>query len=149
MFQYFSIGNASTGNRHCVNCIGALPFILGKQLILQIEHWTLCFGALAWQNLQDGLNYGLYCLPANGRAGKFLDEERQLEEYPLPGPIGVLEVCNCSVLHTRTYPGPQYCHGYFLEMWRKWGRAQIRFRVLLWKQLYVWFSRLSMHFKPG
>ena len=30
--------------------------------------------------------------PMNGRAGKFLDEERMLREYPLHGPIGFLEV---------------------------------------------------------
>jgi SH3/ankyrin repeat-containing protein len=28
----------------------------------------------------------------NGRAGKFLEEERKLREYPLAGPIGFLEV---------------------------------------------------------
>lgn len=30
--------------------------------------------------------------PINGRAGKFLEEERFLKEYPLQGPIGFLEV---------------------------------------------------------
>ncbi len=44
------------------------------------------------QDLRDALNYGLYCPPINGRAGKFLDEERPLKDYPLPGPIGFLEV---------------------------------------------------------
>jgi len=44
------------------------------------------------QDLQDGLNYGLFCPPDNGRAGKFMDEERQLTDYALPGPIGYLEV---------------------------------------------------------
>ncbi|XP_064595524.1 SH3 and multiple ankyrin repeat domains protein 3-like [Liolophura sinensis] len=43
------------------------------------------------KDLKDGLNYGLYCPPSNGRAGKFLDEERVLREYPLQGPIGFLE----------------------------------------------------------
>ena len=38
------------------------------------------------------MNYGLYMPPMNGRAGKFLDEERLLREYPLHGPIGFLEV---------------------------------------------------------
>ena len=46
------------------------------------------------QDLKDGLNYGLYCPPTNGKAGKFLDEERLLQDYPLPGPIGYLEVCS-------------------------------------------------------
>jgi len=44
------------------------------------------------QDLQDGLNYGLFCPPDNGRAGKFMDEERLLTDYALPGPIGYLEV---------------------------------------------------------
>jgi len=44
------------------------------------------------QDLQDGLNYGLFCPPENGRAGKFMDEERRLTDYALPGPIGYLEV---------------------------------------------------------
>ena len=45
------------------------------------------------------MNYGLYCPPTNGRAGKFLDEERPLRDYPMPGPIGFLEVCStCSMI---------------------------------------------------
>lgn len=44
------------------------------------------------QDLRDALNYGLYMPPINGRAGKFLEEERFLKEYPLQGPIGFLEV---------------------------------------------------------
>ena len=48
------------------------------------------------QDLQDGLNFGLFCPPDNGRAGKFMDEERLLTDYALPGPIGYLEV-TCDV----------------------------------------------------
>jgi len=40
----------------------------------------------------DGINYGLFCPAFNGRAGKFLEEERQLKDYPLHAPIGLLEV---------------------------------------------------------
>ncbi|GFO28390.1 Sh3 and multiple ankyrin repeat domains protein 3 [Plakobranchus ocellatus] len=43
------------------------------------------------KDLRDPLNYGLYLLPSNGRAGKFLEEERLLSEYPIQGPIGFLE----------------------------------------------------------
>ncbi|KAL8575528.1 hypothetical protein ACOMHN_059593 [Nucella lapillus] len=43
------------------------------------------------QELKDPFNYGLYLLPQNGRAGKFLEEERLLKEYPLEGPVGFLE----------------------------------------------------------
>ncbi len=46
------------------------------------------------QELKDKLNYGLYLPPANGKAGKFLDEERPLLDYPLDAPFGVLEVRN-------------------------------------------------------
>ena len=48
--------------------------------------------ALFFKDLCDALNFGLYLPPVNGRAGKFLAEERYLREYPLQGPIGFLEV---------------------------------------------------------
>lgn len=46
------------------------------------------------QSLKDVLNYGLFQPAYNGKAGKFLDEQRTLKEYPLPGvtPIPYLEV---------------------------------------------------------
>uniref|UniRef100_A0A8D0CMD0 SH3 and multiple ankyrin repeat domains 3 n=1 Tax=Scleropages formosus TaxID=113540 RepID=A0A8D0CMD0_SCLFO len=45
------------------------------------------------QSLKDVLNYGLFQPAYNGRAGKFLDEERLLREYPLPSisPVPYLE----------------------------------------------------------
>ncbi len=55
---------------------------IAKQKILQ----TLV------RELNDGLNFGLYLPPCNGRAGKFLDESRCLKEYPLSGPVSFLEV---------------------------------------------------------
>ncbi|XP_058165058.1 LOW QUALITY PROTEIN: SH3 and multiple ankyrin repeat domains protein 3 [Dasypus novemcinctus] len=44
-------------------------------------------------SLQDALNYGLFQPPSRGRAGKFLDEERLLREYPpsLDTPLPYLE----------------------------------------------------------
>ncbi|XP_042638737.1 SH3 and multiple ankyrin repeat domains protein 3 [Orycteropus afer afer] len=44
-------------------------------------------------SLQDALNYGLFQPPSQGRAGKFLDEERLLREYPpnLDTPLPYLE----------------------------------------------------------
>lgn len=46
------------------------------------------------QSLKDVLNYGLFQPAHNGKAGKFLDEQRTLKEYPLPSvtPIPYLEV---------------------------------------------------------
>jgi len=44
------------------------------------------------QDLKNGFNYGLYCPSVGGKAGKFLDEERPLKDYPLAGPVGYLEV---------------------------------------------------------
>ena len=44
------------------------------------------------QDLKESFNYGLYCPSVGGKAGKFLDEERPLKDYPLPGPVGFLEV---------------------------------------------------------
>ncbi|XP_067950717.1 protein shank-like isoform X2 [Watersipora subatra] len=43
------------------------------------------------EQLYDPLNYGLYLPPQKGKAGKFLDEERPLEDYKLVGPVGHLE----------------------------------------------------------
>jgi len=45
------------------------------------------------QELKESFNYGLFCPPVNGKAGKFLDEERRLGDYPFSGPVGYLEVC--------------------------------------------------------
>jgi hypothetical protein len=42
--------------------------------------------------LKESFNYGLFCPPSNGKAGKFLDEERRLGDYPFSGPVGYLEV---------------------------------------------------------
>ncbi|XP_028820951.1 SH3 and multiple ankyrin repeat domains protein 3-like, partial [Denticeps clupeoides] len=45
------------------------------------------------QSLKDVLNYGLFQPAHNGKAGKFLDEERALKDYPLPAvtPVPYLE----------------------------------------------------------
>ena len=61
-----------------------------------------------WQNsLKDGLNYGLYLPESNGRSGKFLDEARPLRDYPLPGPVALLEV---SMVYPLTPPGKPFLH---------------------------------------
>ncbi|XP_022247287.1 SH3 and multiple ankyrin repeat domains protein 3-like [Limulus polyphemus] len=44
------------------------------------------------KDLNDSVNYGLFMLPKNGKAGKFLDEERLLTEYPLIDTVGYLEL---------------------------------------------------------
>jgi hypothetical protein len=56
--------------------------------------WTAkqrVLGTLA-KEVKDGLNYGFYLPPFQGRAGKFLDDCRKLREYPLNGQIPNLEV---------------------------------------------------------
>ncbi|XP_028132157.2 SH3 and multiple ankyrin repeat domains protein 2 isoform X3 [Diabrotica virgifera virgifera] len=50
-----------------------------------------CLAALP-KELKESFNYGLFCPPDNGRAGKFLDEERRLGDYPFNGPVGYLEL---------------------------------------------------------
>ncbi|KAG5896565.1 hypothetical protein JTB14_010394 [Gonioctena quinquepunctata] len=50
-----------------------------------------CLAALP-KELKESFNYGLFCPPENGRAGKFLDEERRLGDYPFNGPVGYLEL---------------------------------------------------------
>ena len=44
------------------------------------------------QELKESFNYGLFAPPCNGKAGKFLEEERPLSDYPFRGPVGYLEV---------------------------------------------------------
>ncbi|XP_031438337.1 SH3 and multiple ankyrin repeat domains protein 3 isoform X2 [Clupea harengus] len=57
------------------------------------------------QSLTDVLNYGLYLPAFNGRAGKFLDEERQLQDYPLPTitPVPYLEFRYKRRVYTQSY----------------------------------------------
>ncbi|XP_058834902.1 SH3 and multiple ankyrin repeat domains protein 2 isoform X3 [Topomyia yanbarensis] len=45
-----------------------------------------------FMELKESFNYGLFCPPSNGKAGKFLDEERRLGDYPFNGPVGYLEL---------------------------------------------------------
>jgi len=52
------------------------------------------------QDLKESFNYGFYCPSAGGKAGKFLDEERPLKDYPLAGPVGFLQV-SCSYICVR------------------------------------------------
>ncbi|CAH1128889.1 unnamed protein product [Ceutorhynchus assimilis] len=56
-------------------CLAALPKVAG---------W--------FRELKESFNYGLFFPPENGRAGKFLDEERRLGDYPFNGPVGYLEL---------------------------------------------------------
>lgn len=44
------------------------------------------------KELKESFNYGLFCPPVNGKAGKFLDEERPLADYPFPESEGYLEL---------------------------------------------------------
>ncbi|XP_055372536.1 SH3 and multiple ankyrin repeat domains protein 2 isoform X2 [Condylostylus longicornis] len=48
--------------------------------------------AFWFKELKESFNYGLFCPPSNGKAGKFLDEERRLGDYPFNGPVGYLEL---------------------------------------------------------
>lgn len=68
----------------CLRLDPAAPVWAAKQRVLcALNH-----------SLQDALNYGLFQPPSRGRAGKFLDEERLLQEYPpnLDTPLPYLEV---------------------------------------------------------
>lgn len=44
------------------------------------------------KEVKEGFNYGLYCPPVNGKAGKFLDEERPIADYPLCDAVAYLEL---------------------------------------------------------
>uniref|UniRef100_A0A8C4JHH9 SH3 and multiple ankyrin repeat domains 3 n=1 Tax=Dromaius novaehollandiae TaxID=8790 RepID=A0A8C4JHH9_DRONO len=63
----------SAGAPKCLRLNPDVPVWVSKQRILcTLNH-----------SLKDVLNYGLFQPAFNGRAGKFLDEERLLREYPL------------------------------------------------------------------
>ncbi|XP_055963034.1 SH3 and multiple ankyrin repeat domains protein 3 isoform X2 [Sorex fumeus] len=67
----------------CLRFDPAAPVWAAKQRVLcALNH-----------SLQDALNYGLFQPPSRGRAGKFLDEERLLQDYPpnLDTPLPYLE----------------------------------------------------------
>ncbi|XP_051512118.1 SH3 and multiple ankyrin repeat domains protein 3-like [Myxocyprinus asiaticus] len=57
------------------------------------------------QSLKDVLNYGLFQPAYNGKAGKFLDEQRTLKDYPLPAitPVPYLEFCYKRRVYTQTH----------------------------------------------
>ncbi|XP_051580621.1 SH3 and multiple ankyrin repeat domains protein 3-like isoform X2 [Myxocyprinus asiaticus] len=57
------------------------------------------------QSLKDVLNYGLFQPAYNGKAGKFLDEQRTLKEYPLPAisPVPYLEFRYKRRVYTETH----------------------------------------------
>jgi len=61
---------------------------------LDITRKRYCYLVLK-QDLKDSLNYGLYIPPVNGRAGKFLSEERSLKDYSLSSG------CSLEVKHMR------------------------------------------------
>lgn len=78
----------------CLRLNPDVPIWVSKQRILcTLNH-----------SLKDVLNYGLFQPAFNGRAGKFLDEERLLREYPLnpdtPVPYLEVPVCICFTLGT-------------------------------------------------
>ena len=94
----------STLPQKCLKFNVDAPIWLSKQRILCTLN----------QSLKDVLNYGLFQPAYNGKAGKFLDEERQLREYPFPSlaPVPYLEVgldrvcvCVCVWERERLYNG--------------------------------------------
>ncbi|KAG5673695.1 hypothetical protein PVAND_003718 [Polypedilum vanderplanki] len=60
-----------------------------EQLVWDIKNQVI---ASLPKELKEAFNYGLFSPPSNGKAGKFLDEERRLGDYPFSGPVGFLEL---------------------------------------------------------
>ncbi|XP_009998623.1 PREDICTED: SH3 and multiple ankyrin repeat domains protein 3, partial [Chaetura pelagica] len=80
--------------RKCLRLNPDVPVWVSKQRILcTLNH-----------SLKDVLNYGLFQPAFNGRAGKFLDEERLLREYPLnpDTPVPYLEFRYKRRVYTQT-----------------------------------------------
>ncbi|KAK0145800.1 SH3 and multiple ankyrin repeat domains protein 3 [Merluccius polli] len=89
------IGIPDLQQTKCLRLDPELPVWVSKQRVLV----TLT------QSLSDVLNYGLFQPAFNGRAGKFLDEERLLRDYPLPPitPIPYLEFRYKRRVYTQSY----------------------------------------------
>uniref|UniRef100_H3CB10 SH3 and multiple ankyrin repeat domains protein 3 n=1 Tax=Tetraodon nigroviridis TaxID=99883 RepID=H3CB10_TETNG len=89
------IGIPDLQQTKCLRLEPELPVWTSKQRVLV----TLT------QSLSDVLNYGLFQPAFNGRAGKFLDEERLLKDYPLPPitPIPYLEFRYKRRIYTQSY----------------------------------------------
>jgi SH3/ankyrin repeat-containing protein len=92
-----SSSTASTMSRDLVLVrIGVPELNVEKCLQYQKDEviWEVKQQALAAlpKELEECFNYGLFLPPSHGKAGKFLDEERRLSEYPFSGPIGYLEL---------------------------------------------------------
>ncbi|KAI4879985.1 hypothetical protein NFI96_008097 [Prochilodus magdalenae] len=81
--------------KKCMKFNVEAPIWLSKQRILCTLN----------QSLKDVLNYGLFQPAYNGKAGKFLDEQRTLKEYPLPAitPIPYLEFRYKRRVYTQTH----------------------------------------------
>ncbi|XP_014817439.1 PREDICTED: SH3 and multiple ankyrin repeat domains protein 3 [Calidris pugnax] len=82
------------GGTKCLRLNPDVPVWVSKQRILcTLNH-----------SLKDVLNYGLFQPAFNGRAGKFLDEERLLREYPLnpDTPVPYLEFRYKRRVYTQT-----------------------------------------------
>ncbi|XP_069950590.1 protein shank isoform X2 [Cherax quadricarinatus] len=99
-----SVSSASGAGSSCASSVGEEVVLRINVPELKVEKclqfhkddlvWDVKQQALAAlpKELRESFNYGLFCPPQNGRAGKFLDEERPLGDYPLPSPIGYLEL---------------------------------------------------------
>ncbi|CAL8263662.1 unnamed protein product [Merluccius merluccius] len=89
------IGIPDLQQTKCMKFNVDVPIWLSKQRILCTLN----------QSLKDVLNYGLFQPAYNGKAGKFLDEERPLREYPFPSiaPVPYLEFRYKRRVYTQTY----------------------------------------------
>ncbi|XP_053939010.1 SH3 and multiple ankyrin repeat domains protein 3 isoform X2 [Cuculus canorus] len=88
------IGVPDLQQTKCLRLNPDVPVWISKQRILcTLNH-----------SLKDVLNYGLFQPAFNGRAGKFLDEERLLREYPLnpDTPVPYLEFRYKRRVYTQT-----------------------------------------------
>uniref|UniRef100_A0A6A7G4R8 SH3 and multiple ankyrin repeat domains protein 3 n=1 Tax=Hirondellea gigas TaxID=1518452 RepID=A0A6A7G4R8_9CRUS len=87
---------SSSGNEEVVLRIHVPELSVERCLTFHSQDlvWTVKQAALTSlpKELRESFNYGLFCPPQNGRAGKFLDEERPLADYPLSSPMGYLEL---------------------------------------------------------
>lgn len=93
------------------------------------------------QELKESFNYGLFAPPSNGKAGKFLDEERRLGDYPFNGPVGYLEVRKDSPFSTNFF---NFFPFFFAKLQLKYKRRVYKMLTLDERQLKALHTRANL-----
>lgn len=85
-------------HKRTVHCFITFGWFISNSVFLLRRQYNLLSFVL--QELKQSFNYGLFCPPTGAKCGKFLDENKALNEYPFSDYVGYLEV-SFLCLHCR------------------------------------------------